>query len=756
MDRLALTRRAGVCLAISLLATANQAHAQSALRGDVLDAETGAPLQGALVTGRRATRAVTTDRVGRFTLWIARFPDTLTVALIGRAPVEVPLPAPPTEALHIRLEASAVTLSDVIVTAPAAAPRPPEDIGRWQVPAAAARGVPPAIETDVFRALTLVPAVSFSTPLSARPIVRGYDAGESGVRIDGFEVLNLYHLGRAFSAFPADAANEVSLGTAPQGAATGGTLSGTVDITGQTGDVGKVHGGIDLSLASAQSWAGGGSAGVQWFGGLRAVYLSVLNTVSDAHVPYNFQDFYANAQLSARGRPAARITAFGSRDHLFDRDLGTGMDWSNELLGARWQVLDDGHRGMSVWASANRFAEDVADVLARFSRIDVRNRFERLGVGADAGIQGARSRLAFGFSAAWRSIGNRIVPLSGEDFPATDAAFRRVELGVYAEITKTLGRASLQAGTRLDAAGETRVWQPRARVALPVATGVSVGLAVGRTTRLYHLVSDPQSEPDFAFYDFWLNAGDGGIPVPTIDHATIDLDVARRRFAGRLSLFASWARGMVELKPPSDQRAEVTAPFRYGRGRTRGLEAQVALRGERPDASALSASYVVSFAQRDWGTGWVPWSLDRRHMVRVAGRTRLGSHWSAFGTFEGVSGAPLTLVEGVLFVGLPVGAGNELQRDRAVGSPAYIYGDENDGRSAGTARMDLGVSYSFTGPWKSRAALGVSVVNAGFGAVAPLRPAASLFEPGSTLGRVRYERLFELPAVPSLTLRVEF
>ena len=88
----------------------------------------------------------------------------------------------------------------------------------------------------------------------------------------------------------------------------------------------------------------------------------------------------------------------------------------------------------------------------------------------------------------------------------------RAELGVYAEITRTLGRASLQAGARLDAAGETRVWQPRARVAMPVATGVSVGLAAGRTTRLYHLVSDPQSEPDFAFYDFWLNAGDGGIP----------------------------------------------------------------------------------------------------------------------------------------------------------------------------------------------------------------------------------------------------
>src|SRR5439155_630012 len=174
------------------------------------------------------------------------------------------------------------------------------------------------------------------------------------------------------------------------------------------------------------------------------------------------------------------------------------------------QVLDDGHRGMSVWASANRFAEDVADVLARFSRIDVRNRFERLGVGADAGIQGARSRLAFGFSAAWRSIGNRIVPLSGEDFPATDAAFRRVELGVYAEITKTLGRASLQAGTRLDAAGETRVWQPRARVALPVATrcapAVGIGRAVVRPARLANWVGPVVAGPPAHGPRSWAHA----------------------------------------------------------------------------------------------------------------------------------------------------------------------------------------------------------------------------------------------------------
>ncbi len=693
--------------------------------------------------------------MGRFAIWITRFPDTLTVTMIGRAPTAVPLPTPPTQPLRIGLEASAVTLSDVIVTAPAAAARPLEDVGRWQVPLASARGVPPAIETDVFRALTLVPAVSFSTPLSARPVIRGYDAGQSSVRIDGFEVLNLYHLGRVFSAFPADAASQVTVATGPSSVSTGGTLAGTVDITGQVGEAGNATGGADLSLASLAGWAGGGGRAAQGFAAVRAIHFSVLNAIKPGTVPYDFQDFYANTLFTNHGRPAGRVTAFASRDHLFDRDLGTGMDWSNLLLGARWQALDDGRLGASLWGSANRFTQDAADVPARYARLDLRNRFERIAIGADGALQGPGSRLAWGLSAGSRSIGNRITPRSGGEFPATDIDVRRVEWGMYAELTETLGRASLQVGLRMDGAGKTRVWQPRTRVAVPLATGVSLGVAVGRTAMLHHLVSDPQSEPDLAFYDFWLNAGEAGVPVPTIDHGTIDLDVVHRSLAGRLSLFASRGRGLVELRPITDQRAEELAPFRYGRGRSRGVEAQLALRGI---ANALSATYVLAFSERDWGTAWIPWSQDRRHVFRLFGRTHVGSHWSASMAFEGTTGVPVTLVDGVLLAGLPVGTGNTLQRD-GVGRPAYIYAEENGGRSAGTARMDLGAQYAFRGPWESRMALGLSVLNVGFGPVAPLRPSAPDFDPnsgGNLGGRVRYERLFDLPAVPSLTLRIAF
>ncbi len=736
-----------------MIALAAALLVQTAVRGSVVDAQTGAPLPGALVTARAAARAATTDRLGSFVIWIAAFPDTLVIAQIGRAAERVPLDAAPTEALRIRLTAVPITLSDVIVTGPEGAARPLEDIGRWQVPLAAARALPAAIETDVLRSLALVPAVTFSTPLSARPIIRGYDAGESSLRIDGFEILNLYHIGRVFSAFPADAASEVSVATAPSSATSGGTLAGTVDIAGRTGEPGRLRGGADLSLVSATAWAGGGSEATRLFGAGRVAHLSMLSSAAGYRIPYDFHDFYTKALLSRHGRAAGSITAFASGDHLFDRDLGSGMDWSNLLVGGRWQVIDDGRRAVNLWASGNRFAEDVSDIPARYTRIDVRNRFERLGLGADGSLQSATARLGFGVSLARRSIGNRIQPRFGTEFVATDADFRFTELGLYAEGTAAVGRGTLQVGVRLDAAGSTSAVQPRARIALPIARDASLGVAVGRTARLFHLVTDPQAEPDLAFYDFWLNAGEGGVPVPKIDHATVDLDVVHGSFAGRLSLFGSRAQGLVELRPSSDQRAGSITPFRYGRGRSAGLELQAGFRGAG-SSRALSAAYVLEVAERNWGTGWVPWSQDRRHMIRVIGRTGLGSHWALSGTFEGMSGPALTPVDGVLLVGIPA-AGGGLDPDY-FSRPAYIYGTENSARSAGTARFDLGVRYQFTGPWSSRAALGISVVNAGFGPVAPLRPAPFLSYGVGQPARVRYERLFDLPAVPTLTLRVEF
>ena len=90
-----MTARPGLTAVLLAALIAPPVVAQTAVRGTVADSLTGAPLPGALVTARRASRATTTDRLGRFVMWLDQFPDTLVIAHIGRAAVRVPLAEPP-------------------------------------------------------------------------------------------------------------------------------------------------------------------------------------------------------------------------------------------------------------------------------------------------------------------------------------------------------------------------------------------------------------------------------------------------------------------------------------------------------------------------------------------------------------------------------------------------------------------------------------------------------------------------------------
>lgn len=751
-----------VSVATSLIAgvPASPVWGQALVRGTVLEERSLAPLSGATLKAGSAPRVASSDQFGRFAIWVGGFPDTLTVVAIGRRPTAIVLADAPSEPLRIVLAPAVTVLSDVIVSGDAAGSSSSDDVGRWRTPATAIRSVPPAVEPDVFRALVLVPAVSFTSPLSARPLIRGFDAGESSLRIDGFEVLNLYHLGRAFSAFPAEAAAQVEVATAPQSTSLGQSLSGTIDILGRTGTADKVHGGASVSLASASTWAGGGQD-VRWFGAARAVHLSALDAVSNTTIPYDFQDVYANLAFGPAEEPRGKVVVFSSRDHLFESNLGSGMDWSNILVGSRWNALERPGFTVAVAGSATRFSEDVANIEARRSRIDVRNRFGRVLGEGEVRLHLPTAQATLGLTLGHRAVQNRIVPVSGEDFQLTDVDLDRLEISAFAGWSQQVNATSLEVGVRTDVAGDVAVWQPRLRALTPLGGGVSVGVSAGRTARLYHLVSDPQSEPDLAFYDFWLNAGEENVPVPVADHGSLELNLSRGALNGRLSVFGSRARGLVELRPETDQSSVAGSPFRFGKGRSRGVEVQIALRGSSERASSLSLAYVFARTDRAWeGGDWRPWVQDRRHTVRVLGQTPLSSRFHFFAAVEGSSAAPLTPVSGVINVGGPDPEDGGIVRGPGVGRPSYLYGLENSGRGSGTWRADVGTYYRFKGPWRTSMEAGLSIINLGFGPVAALRPVdpAELLSSISagTPTHVRYERLYDLPAVPTLTLRMEF
>lgn len=756
---MALIRWAGLLIGIVPASTV----AAQTVKGTVAAAIGSTPIAHAAVRARANRVATTTDGLGRFALALAVRPDTLVVSAIGWQP-DTLVVTNETE-LSVRLELAPTVVSDLIATAPAGASTDLRSAGRWEMPLAAARTIPPAVETDVFRALALVPAVNFSSPLSARPTIRGYDAQEVTTRIDGFEVLNLYHLGRLFSSFPADAAADLTVAAAPTSAADGGTIAGAIDITGRTGRLDRFHAGGGLSYGSLSAYAGGGNQRARAFAAARVFYWKSLELLPKADIPYHFEDLYAGVVFGPAEQPRGRVTVFATQDRAGRVDNQNYLNWDNLVFGSRWRLLTRGPLTLDLTGSAATFRQNGQDVpgLHSNANADVANRFARTAASVDLAAIGATSRIGAGVTVGWRRVRNRIADAALDGFgvadpvrsPRADFDDRRVELGAYVLAARRFGPVAFEAGARVDAAGPLATVQPRARIRWTPIENVTVSGAFGRTARLYHLLSEARSEPDLDFLDFWLSSGDS-VPVAQVDHASFDLDLDLRPLVARISIYHSEGTGVGELRPDVDQRPVGFEFFRFGRSRTSGVEAQVAWRGEAGIPRSLSVSYAWARSQRHWRDQWVPWALDRRHQLRGFGQIRVG-RWSLFGAADLASGMPITPLDYILpetgAPGIPAGVAI-----RPFIIP--VYGRENSATTSGTFRLDGGLAWSFGGPNEDRFILGVSVLNLLASAVAPFGP---ITQPGygnpavNPLGHpTPYRRLFKLPPIPTLTLRAEF
>ena len=716
--------------------------AQERVAGIVMDSATHAPLDKARVRIEGGATGVT-DRFGRFVL-TTRFPARLIVARIGSRPDTLLLTEAPSDLVRITLLAAPIQIADLVVEGERDLDPALGSFGRWTVPKDGG-GAPAIVARDVLRDLAATPAVTQSTLLSVRPLIRGYDAGEVTLLLDGFDLPTPYHLARAFSALPTEAVEQTSVRTAPLDPSIGGTTGAAVDSVGRVGGGGPgERGGVGLTPVSIDAWLGGGRT-VRGFLAGRVTTITSAARLAGRRLPYGFKDAYGSAVFAPGGLPRVRVTGFLSRDSAGESSGDQWMRWGTSLLGARADAWRGRTSRFEVSAHYSAFDEVVNHIAISSAVIDVKNDFSRLGLGLEWSRAAGRSRAVIGLAPGWRHIINRVAA-SGSDLATTDQDVRVGELGAYAAYSHAVGTAQVDWGLRVDRAGENTAWQPRVRAAIPVGREVTLEAGVGRSARLYHSITDPRSMPEIVFYELWLEAGKNGVPMARIDHYSVAATWRRGGASLRGTLYASRGRGIVELRPETDQQV-APAEYRIGEARTSGLEAQAGWSGER---SALTASYALTWSERDWGAGWIRWRQDRRHLFRLAAQTERGA-WrlSALGEFQ--SAAPLTPVDHIADGTVPdPGSGTPFPR------AVLVYGRENSANGAPTFRTDLGLERRFHGPWGSRGALTLSVTNLSFGPLAPIGPVKPTdvgFDPANG---AQYQRLFEMPAIPSFGLRFEF
>ncbi|HTK56176.1 MAG TPA: TonB-dependent receptor [Gemmatimonadales bacterium] len=731
-------------LALSGLLTAASAAAQGRIDGVVADSASAIPLAAARVSA--GTHVVLTDRFGRFSIAVEAFPVTLVVARIGVRPDSFRITTAPKERLRLLLVPRVVQVADLVVTAPSDPSL--AGLGRWTVPIGDGV-IPPVGVPDVMRDLSATPAVTQSNITSARPLIRGYDAGEATILLDGFDLPNPYHLGRAFSSLPVEAVAEVGVATAPLDPSIGGTSGAAVDLTGKTGQAGSGGEGLFLSPITLTGWGDASLGGTKLFAGTRYVTVDAAARAAGKHFPYHFNDLYASLLSDRGGAPFLRATLFTSRDKVDGGDREEGgdlMSWGVTLLGLRAEAWRRGSDRLELSGHVAHFDEEAAGLEFGGSTIEVDNALTRIGLGVEWSRALGDRRLVLGVSPNWRGIDNRVAVTFGSLTPADDA-FSTFEMGAYGSWADRIGAMRVNLGARYDRAGGVGALQPRLRAELPVGANWTLGAAVGRSARFYHQVTDPRTTADFILYDLWKVAGEDGIPAAKVDHALVTASWGRGAWSLRGAAFASHGSGMVEVRPATTPQVGGTA-FRVGHSRTAGVELQGGVGGAR---GSLTLSYALTWSERDWGKGWIPWSQDRRHLLRLVGQGKVGG-WRATVMSELLSAPPLTPVDQVVRTRLPTA-----EDGADYGTVTYLYGAENSARGAGTFRTDLGLEREFGGPFGSRGSFTFSVTNLTFGPVTPIVPDDPVeLQYGGVSRSVQYVRLFDMPAIPMFGVRFEF
>jgi hypothetical protein len=633
---------------------------QASLDGIVLDGR-GQPVDGAEVTiGEQSTR---TGADGRFTFpAIAPGDVTVIVGKEGGASTIRRLTLRDGEALRVEAMLAGSGIGESVVFGREAwieverAPlEPPEGavVGRWELTsrdvslAAGATG-------DVGKALTKLPGVSGDTDLFATFRVRGGDARETTVLLDGVLLPTASQLGGAFTAFDPAIASRIVLHTAAQPPSIGESLSGALEVSYRDPDTSQWDGAFDINMAMASLHVSGplgrpgADAGFLLSGRTSFLepYMAVMaatGVLGDARFGIRFGEYLGRLAFVPSPRHRFRLTVRYAHDRLrldstgedallriehgldirartvltaFDWDFTVGRSHLRQLLAL---TADDAWKLQEGDFAVARHVTALRPMWK--STVDI--------------ALPANLRFMSGLELAYRSLGGDGTIKDPRAVP-TWIALPWVNLGAHPlQFEANSGWTELALHTELVGEGigdgplDARIGV-RGTIASPVGPFVSpraaVGLRFGKGTALKVTGAVVHQVPDDPLVFDPLVGGRDLRPERALQVAAAFEQLLP---FGALVRVEGWAKKLDHLLVNPDTRAALAAGRSYestGSGTAMGLDAFFGFRAERVSAVV---SYSLSRAQRTnplntAGPQRFEPFFDQRHALKVGGQVTIG------------------------------------------------------------------------------------------------------------------------------------
>jgi hypothetical protein len=646
----------------SSISVAGAAEAQQLrqVSGRIVAGENGPPVVSALVRGLEFGSRANTDQLGQFVLHDVP-PRQVQLVVEATGFVTDTVTATPIQHdMTVVLNRAAVELEPVMITADALGPPDRSrfdsttQISAITIQPADILNIPGMFESDVIRAVQLLPGTIAKNDYSITYNVRGGEGDQNLVRLDGVTVFNPSHLGGLFSTFDANAVERVDFFTGGFPASYPGRLSSVLDISLRDGRRDGLHGGGQVSLLSSKLLLEGPLGPVSYLVGVRRTYAdAVVATFTSYTMPYYFTDAVAKLHVPLGSGGSVALTGYWGRDDL-DVNIVSSVDeanpaaelrepidmvfnWGNRLAGLTWRQPLAGAT-VETRASVTEFFTTLA-IMPDMARWD--NNVRLLSASSDVTFApGNHHRLHVGAGVEQYDMTYDLLsPLFefggqpgnyGGLLPLFNTDYHPTIWSLYADDEWDLSSwLKLRPGVRLEhvpAAAFTGL-APRASFKLFLTRDKAVIGSVGRYHQAVHSLRD--QELPITFYEFWIGA-DEFVPVAQSDHAVlgyeqwfdhgIQLNVEGYRKTFRNLVIPNSAQSLRDVgnqyRPMEGESWGVDVLLRRHTGRVQGW-----------------IGYGFNKTERRAGGESFPPAHDRRHTVNLVLRapgplgSELGLRW---------------------------------------------------------------------------------------------------------------------------------
>ncbi len=749
-----------------LLVSAVLSFGQNALvRGNVYDKNSGEPIPFANVFIENTTKGTNTNLDGFYTITdIEPGNYTILATFIGydTARVDVKLSKNDIEYTSLYLAESSINIGVVDISARRQTDRTEVKVSQVSVSPRQIKALPSVGgEADIAQYLQVIPGIISTGDQGGQIYIRGGSPVQNKILLDGLTIYNPFHSIGFFSVFETDLIKNVDVLTGGFGAEYGGRISAIVDI--QTRDGNKVrHGGfVSASPFAVKGLIEGPISKFEEGGGSSSFVVSAKKSLIDqtsknlysyaaqndtVGLPFSFQDIYAKLAFKSANGSSVNIFGFNFKDSFDDPTLAN-IEWDNIGVGANFNLIPatsniimTGAVGFSNYDLG--FVQDITN--------DRNSSIRELGANIDFTFFGNNNEFSYGLDL--RSIRT--------DFNFTNP-FRQIfkeiqsttEISGYFKFRQIVGNLVIEPSVRLMYYASQSAFSPEPRLGLKYNISDNLRFKFAGGFYSQNLLSTSNERDVVNLFNGFLSGpteqvtGFDGQPIDnklqTSRHlvAGFEIDATRNIQLNVEGYYKDFPRLITvnrnKLSPSENNYIEEE-------GEAYGVDFSAKYESKN---IYVWATYSYGFVNRFDGEQTYPTIFDRRHNMNFLTTYNLDDDgsWQASVRWNFGSGFPFTKTQGFYnYQSFLEGLGTPYTTANSE-DPGILYSEtRNDGRLPYYHRLDISMTKKFEFSKNFGLEIIASVTNA------YNRDNIFYFD------RLDYDRVDQLPTIPSLAAKVTF